>query len=171
MRPNIDKVPSFYKRYIEVIESENIVENLEQGKSDLLAIYENLSEEDADYAYQMDKWTLKQMLMHLIDTERVMAYRALRFARNDKTALAGFDQDDFVDSIDPSDYPLADLIKEYKAVRQATICLFKNMPVANLSKVGTASGYPMDVVTLAFIIPGHERHHLGVIRERYGSIF
>ncbi len=171
MRPDINKVPSFYKRYIEHVESDDIVENLKNGRANLLSVYENFSEEDANYTYQMGKWTLKEILMHLIDTERVMTYRAMRFARQDQTELPGFDQDVFIQNIDASAYRLKDLLEEYKAVRQATIQLFKNMPASLLTQSGVASGYPIDVLTLAFIVPGHEKHHLGVIGERYDGVW
>jgi len=170
MRPDINKVPNFYQRYVELIENENIVKDLETGRSDLLSLYESISEQSANYAYAPDKWTIKEILMHLIDTERVMSYRAMRFARKDETALPGFDQDVFVNNTNPDLYQLQDLVAEYKAVRQSTILLFKNMPEANLSHSGTASGHPITVLTLAFIIAGHEKHHLAVIRERYGVV-
>lgn len=170
MRPAINKVPSFYQRYVESVENENIVENLEAGRLDLLSLYESISEQSANYAYAPDKWTIKQILMHLIDTERVMSYRAMRFARKDETALPSFDQDVFVNNTNPDLYKIEDLVAEYKAVRQSTILLFKNMPEANLLYSGTASGHTISVLTLAFIIAGHEKHHLAVIRERYGVV-
>lgn len=127
----------------------------------------HLSDEQARYAYAPGKWTIKEMLVHIIDTERIFAYRALRFARNDKTDLPGFEQDDYVPASEANDRPLAAILQEYTTVRAATLSLFHSFSAAQLERTGTANGGPSSVRALLFIIPGHELHHLRIFRERY----
>ncbi|TGE24148.1 DinB family protein [Hymenobacter aquaticus] len=126
-----------------------------------------LSEEQAHFAYAPGKWSIKEMLVHIIDTERIFAYRALRFARNDKTDLPGFEQDDYVPESGANDRTLSDILAEYDTVRAATLSLFRSFSATQLDRTGSANGGPGSVRALLFIIPGHELHHLSILRERY----
>ncbi|UOQ71168.1 DinB family protein [Hymenobacter cellulosilyticus] len=126
-----------------------------------------LSDEQARFAYAPGKWSIKEMLVHVIDTERIFAYRALRMSRNDKTDLPGYEQDDYVPASEANERPLSDILAEYATVRAATLSLFRSFSETQLARTGTANGGPASVRALLFIIPGHELHHLRILRERY----
>ncbi|WP_071885942.1 alpha/beta hydrolase-fold protein [Hymenobacter sedentarius] len=131
------------------------------------AIFENLSEAQAEKAYADGKWTLKEMLQHQIDTERIFAYRAMRFARGDSQDLPGFDQDGYVAQSGANARTVASLLAEYDATRASTQALFDSFTDEQLDRRGTANGGPATVRALLYIVPGHELHHLNIIRERY----
>ena len=131
------------------------------------AVFANLTEAQAEKAYAPGKWTLKEMLLHQIDSERVFAYRAMRFARADSQDLPGFDQDTYVDHSAANARSLASLLAEYDATRAATLALFESFTEEQLDRRGSANGGPATVRALLFIVPGHEQHHLNIIRERY----
>ncbi|WP_460501911.1 DinB family protein, partial [Hymenobacter agri] len=131
------------------------------------AVFAGLSEAQAEKPYADGKWSLKEMLLHQIDSERIFAYRALRFARGDDQDLRGFEQDDYVANSNANARAIASLLAEYDAVRAATLALFEHFGEEELSRRGTANGGPATVRALLYIIPGHERHHLNIIRERY----
>ncbi len=133
----------------------------------LHALLDSLSETQAEQAYAPGKWTLKEMLQHQIDTERIFAYRAMRFARGDGQDLPGFDQDAYVAAGGANARPLASLLAEYDATRAGTLALFDSFTEEQLDRRGTANGGPATVRALLFIVPGHELHHLHLIRERY----
>lgn len=161
---------SFYGGYIDLVKSDvTVVEALNQSFSLVLEYFENLSEENANFRYAQDKWSLKEMLLHCIDTERIMVYRALRFSRNDTTELPGFDQDIYVLESEASKKNIAQLIEEYKSVRNATLSLFKGFSTEQLKRSGIANGKRMSVRALGFVISGHELHHLNICKERYIS--
>lgn len=157
----------FYHTYIQALGEVSLMEELENGKSILLSLMDNISEDKLSFAYGAGKWTLAEVLLHIVDTERIFQYRALRFARNDTTNLPGFDQDAFVPYSNASGRTIKDLAEEYEAVRDATLTLFKSFDDEALKRKGVASGSPMSVRALGFIISGHQAHHLRIIRERY----
>lgn len=142
-------------------------EALRAQPQDIHAIFTGLSEAQAEKSYAEGKWSLKEMLLHQIDSERIFAYRALRFARADGQDLRGFEQDDYVSHSQANARSIASLLVEYDAVRAATIALFDTFGEEELGRRGTANGGPATVRALLYIIPGHERHHLNIIRERY----
>ena len=119
------------------------------------------------YRYAENKWTIKEILVHIMDDERIYAYRALRIARNDKTPLPGFEQDDYVPFSKANQRSLASILREYKTVRQATVSLFTSFNMEDLLRIGTANDHPVSVRALAWHIAGHELHHLNIIKERY----
>jgi uncharacterized damage-inducible protein DinB len=131
------------------------------------AIFDNLTEAQAEISYAEGKWTLKETLQHQIDTERIFAYRAMRFSRGDSQDLPGFDQDDYVVQSGANARTLASLLAEYDATRAATLALFDSFKEAQFDRRGTANGGPTTVRALLFIVPGHELHHLNILRERY----
>ena len=120
-----------------------------------------------DYRYAEGKWTIKDILQHLVDAERVFAYRALCFARNDKTELPGFEEDDYVIEANANKRSIQDLLTELLIVRQSSLALFKSFNDEQLMRIGTASNNPMSVRALGFIIIGHQNHHQRVFEERY----
>ena len=131
------------------------------------ALFAGLTDAQAETTYAPGKWTLKEVLVHLMDTERIFAYRALRFARGDEQELRGFDQDGYVAHSGANARPLAGLLAEYAATRAATLALFDGFTEEQLVRRGTANGGPATVRALLFLAPGHEQHHLNIIRERY----
>lgn len=126
-----------------------------------------MPEEMGDFAYAEGKWTVKQMLIHIIDTERVFAYRTLSFMRGDKAALPGFNQDHWMEQADVSQRAIKDLLKEWKAVRENTLFLLKQCSEEQSKFMGTASGWPVSVRAYFFVIIGHQNHHMKVFREKY----
>ena len=145
-------------------------EALRTQPQEIHAVFASLTEAQAEKAYAPDKWNLKEMLLHQIDSERVFAYRAMRFARADSQDLPGFDQDTYVNNSGATARSLTSLLAEYDATRAATLALFESFTDEQLDRRGSANGGPATVRALLFIVPGHERHHLNIIRERYQPI-
>jgi len=127
----------------------------------------SLPESKLMYRYAVGKWTIKETLVHITDTERIFAYRALRFARNDTTALPGYEQNDYVPYSRANERSLTDIFQEYGAVREATLSLFESFNEEDLLRKGIANGNPASVRALAYQIAGHEMHHMKIIKERY----
>ncbi|MGY3090199.1 enterochelin esterase-like enzyme [Hymenobacter sp. UYAg731] len=142
-------------------------EVLRSQPAEIHAVFTGLSEEQAEKTYAPGKWNLKEMLLHQIDSERVFTYRAMRFARNDGQNLPGFEQDDYVAHSGANTRSIASLLAEYDATRAATVALFDTFTAEQLGRRGMANGGPATVRALLYIVPGHERHHLNIIRERY----
>ncbi|WP_092467980.1 DinB family protein [Winogradskyella thalassocola] len=164
----ISEYNPYYKPYIEATNKDlGIVEGLKQNLDDMVSFYSNIPQGKHSYAYAEGKWTIKDILLHTIDTERVFAYRALRISRQDKTPLAGFEQDDYVVHANAEKRTMDSLLEEYRAVRQATITLFSSFDTDTLLFIGEASGFPVSVRAIGYIIMGHENHHLEIINERY----
>lgn len=159
----------FFKPYINILDKniEGIVDNLEDSLSKALALLEGISKEKQLYRYGDGKWTIKELIQHLIDTERVFAYRTLVFVRNDTTELPGFDENQYVLHSNANLRPYQDLLVEFKSVRRSTILLFKSLKYSDLEKKRIASGNFMSVKALGYIISGHLLHHLKIIEERY----
>ena len=167
-RPIDDDFMPYAAGYISQIPADvNPLDALRQQPAEIHAIFGGLSEEQAEKGYAPGKWSLKEMLLHQIDTERVFAYRAMRFARGDSQDLPGFEQDDYVKYSGANLRAIASLLAEYDATRAATLALFSSFTEEQLNRRGTANGGPATVRALLFILPGHERHHLNIIRERY----
>ena len=157
----------YYQSYIDLSLKGPIVENLESNMKRVMAFYKSIPREKLDYAYAHGKWTPKDIILHLTDAERVFAYRALRVARADATELSGFEQDDYVVSAMAGQRSLESLLNEYKAVRSASIELFRSFPQETLALRGLASGSVISVRAIGYILTGHENHHVKVIGERY----
>ncbi len=158
----------YYTPFIEKNPSDrSLIDSLIESKNDTEQFFNNIPEDKLAHRYAEGKWTPKEVLMHIIDTERIFSYRALRFARKDKIDLLGFDQNEFVSYSDAAERSLKSLIEEYIAVRNASIILYKNFTTAMLKEIGIGSGSPMSVRALGFITVGHEMHHIALIKERY----
>ena len=159
---------SFYANYInQVSEEHSLVEELEISVHRLVKFVQDIPLDKFDYRYAEGKWTIKDILLHLIDAERIFAYRALRFARNDKTPLASFDENNYVDEAHANKRTIQDLLSEMLVVRQATLSLFKSFSEEQLLRKGIASNNLMSVRALGFTIIGHQNHHQRIFLERY----
>lgn len=165
--PEADEFDEYYGMYISLVEDDGIISALQNQIKQTTDLLSTIPEEKGTYAYAEEKWSIKELVGHLIDTERVMAYRALRFSRNDLTELEGFDQDPYIENADFNACQLSDLAKEFELIRQANILMFKNLTAKAWDKKGVASGNPVSVRALAYIIAGHELHHIKILKERY----
>lgn len=168
MIPKNEYAP-YYAHYIHLIEKKgkSIIENLESSQLEFNLLLRNIPENKQDFAYAEGKWTVKEVLQHIIDTERVFSYRALCFARNDKTELPGFDHDVFVDHSHANSRNFDDLLSEMNILRQSSIQLFKSFTADDLVRIGMGSGNNMSVRALGYLFSGHQLHHLNVLKERY----
>ena len=158
---------SFYANYITLAMEFNFASGFAMQRDRVVAFFQNLSYEKWDYSYQPAKWTIKDVLLHMVDTERIFAYRALRISRNDKIPLPGFDENEYAVKANASSRTVESLIEEYISVRNATITLFQSFSDKQLLEIGIASGKEISVRAIGYIILGHEKHHLNIIKERY----
>jgi uncharacterized damage-inducible protein DinB len=166
-RPDADEYAPYYHTYISQIQSNNLIEALKNAKGSIVSFLQSIPLDKLDYRYQADKWSIKEIIIHLMDAERIFMYRALRFARNDSTSVSGFDENDYAAESNAADRSLQSLLDEYTAVRHSTIEFFKNIPANITLRSGIANGKQISVRALGFVIAGHELHHMAVIRERY----
>lgn len=166
-RPQSDEHAEYYAKYITKVPDGDLIAQLGAQAAETAKLLKGLSPERGDFSYGPGKWTIKQVVGHMIDAERVFSYRAMRFARNDTTELASFDENSYVDNANFTQRTLGDLVDEFEGVRAATIHFAKNLDADALTRRGTASNYPVSVRALLYIIAGHERHHTMLLRERY----
>ncbi|SDC44944.1 DinB superfamily protein [Paenibacillus sp. UNCCL117] len=166
-RPEQGEYSEYYEIYVKLVPAGDLLDILKQQEQQTLDIYAQLSDEQAEYRYAPGKWSLKEILGHLADNERIMSYRLLRISRGDTSTLAGYDQDPFVQAADFDRVPLALLLDDYRAARASTLTLLRTLDGEKLARKGIANGSVLSVRALACIIAGHETHHLNVIRERY----
>jgi uncharacterized damage-inducible protein DinB len=167
VRPASTEYAPYYVRYISRVPEGSIVETLEKQMNDMLGLLRGIPEERGDHRYAEGKWSIKEVIGHVLDAERIFAYRALRFARGDRTELAGFEQDDYVKTANFDSRTLADLAAEYEHVRRSTISLFRALNEEAWARTGLANENEVSVRALAFVMAGHELHHADVLRELY----
>lgn len=161
-----EHAPEFSK-YVTLVAEGDIIDTLERQIDDSLSLLRSIPSDKANFRYGPDKWSVKELLGHLIDSERIFSYRALSFARNDQTPLPGYEQNDYVREADFDSRDLADMVEEYATVRRATIHLFRPLNETEWLRHGKANENDISVRALAYIIAGHELHHIGVLRSRY----
>jgi uncharacterized damage-inducible protein DinB len=166
-RPGADEYFEYYGRYIALVPDGDVRELLRAQLFETVALLEGVAEARAEKAYGAGKWTLKEVVLHMSDTERVFAYRMLRIARGDTTPLPGFEQDEWVPHSCANARSMSSLVLEFAAVRGATLALMDALPPEAWARTGTASGHAISARALAYIAAGHERHHVAIIRERY----
>ncbi|ALR30977.1 DNA damage-inducible protein DinB [Chryseobacterium sp. IHB B 17019] len=157
----------YVQRYLDNIPSENWLEELKKSGEKTTEIYSKLTEEQSNFAYAEGKWTLKELLLHLSDTERVFQYRILAFARGDQNELPGFDEELYANQSFANERSLESLLEEYKLVRKSSQVLLETMNPSALKNIGTANGNQISVETIGKLIVGHNYHHLNIIEERY----
>lgn len=167
-RPGQNECAPYYQKYIALAEGNSVNEIVNRHAFELQEFYNSLPDNKADYAYSEDKWTIKQVLQHLMDAERVFAYRALRICRKDETPLAAFDENAYVENGFAVQRSLSSLKQEFNAVRAATDMFLLSLNNEQTMRMGTASNNPVSVNALAFIIYGHLLHHENILKERYG---
>lgn len=167
-RPEPDEIPAHYAGYIQRVPELDPVMACASQIEATAALLHGLSDTDALYRYGRGKWSIKEVVGHLADTERIMSYRALRIARGDVTPLPSFDENAYVPVAKFDDRSLADLVGELCTVRAATLALLRTFDAEAWRRRGTASGKPISVRALGYVIPGHERHHVEVLTTRYG---
>jgi hypothetical protein len=168
-RPASDEYDPYYQPYIDEVPGGDLLDVLRAQLNDTAAFLRGIPPEKETYRYAPGKWTVTQVVGHVIDGERVFAYRALGIARGDQTSFPGFDENAYADTGGFDRRTLADIASEYVDVRRATISLFAHLEPGALARRGIANGQPATPRAIAAIIAGHERHHLGVIRARYLS--
>lgn len=166
-RPQAGEYGSDYQRYIDLASEEDVVAALEAQSQETAALLGGLSEEQASQRYAPDKWSIKQLVGHVADGERIFAYRALSIARGETQSLPGFEQDPYVVNSGADERLIADLAGELATVRRANVMMLRALPEEAWRRIGTASDNPISVRAIAFIILGHERHHVRILRERY----
>jgi hypothetical protein len=169
-RPSTNEYPAFYETYVKRVPEHDLLQALEQSAKELEADLSRIPAEKQDHAYAEGKWTVRRMLQHAIDTERVFAYRALCFARGERQALPGFDENAYAERAAVMHRTLTGMKDEFEAVRRANRAMFEGFTEEMLRTVGTADGKPFSVLALGYILIGHWRHHAGILRERYGVL-
>jgi uncharacterized damage-inducible protein DinB len=166
-RPDTTEYAPFYAGYVSHVPEGDILAILEQGAQETASLLKGLSPSQADFRYAPGKWSVKEVLGHMTDAERIFAYRALRFSRGDQTPVPGFEQEGYIQHGNFGARTLSDLIAEFETVRQATLFLFRNLDDDAWQRRGTASGAEVSVRALAYITAGHEIHHREILRTRY----
>ena len=166
-KPSHTEYAPYYKPYIDLVQTRNLIGSLRETNRQSIHFLKQLPPEKQDYRYEKGKWCIKEIVAHLIDAERVFAYRALRFARNDQTELPGYDHNMYIWSSKAILRDFYQMLEEFSLIRQTTIALFRSFDADMLSRQGVANGYPITVNALGFVIAGHEMHHMSIIRQRY----
>ena len=166
-RPDASEYLAYYGRYIDKVPDGDLLQTLRTQLDDTLALVRGLPEARGGHRYAPGKWSIREVLSHVIDAERIFAYRALRIARGDGTPLPGFDENAYAENAEAESRTLADLADELMHVRLGNLAMLRALSPEALARLGTASGGPVSARALAWIIAGHERHHVNLLRERY----
>jgi uncharacterized damage-inducible protein DinB len=166
-RPQAGEYAPYYERYISLIVENDILATLDRQRREMVLLLSGLNEEQGNFRYAPEKWSAKQVLGHVCDTERIFAYRALRIARGDVTPMEGFEQDDYVKNGPFARHVIAEVIEDYIAVRRATISLLRSLEEAAWSRRGIANKNEVTVRAIAYTIAGHEVHHRRILEEKY----
>jgi hypothetical protein len=166
-RPAPGDYAPYAAQYISLVSGDDILEGLHAQLKQTVTLFSGRSERDGNFRYAPQKWTVKEVVGHVADTERIFAYRAMRIARGDQTPLAGFEQDDYVRTAGFGARKLSDLVEEYADVRQASLALFRSLDEEAWPRHGVANNNRVTVLALAYLIAGHELHHRKILEERY----
>ncbi len=166
-KPDENEHDPYYRRYIDLVHSNDILKTLSIQIDGSLALLRSIPSSKSLFRYAPDKWSVNQVVGHIIDSERVFAYRALTFARNDKTSLPGFEQEDWVRGSSFDSFALAELISEFEGVRRSNIYFFQHLTADEWLRQGKANNAGISVRALAYIIAGHELHHIHILKTKY----
>jgi uncharacterized damage-inducible protein DinB len=164
---NLESVPPFYKNYVKQIDETDVIQALRLSGARTQILIHSIPDAKADYRYAEGKWSIRELICHMMDAERIFAYRALRFARQDKTPLHGWEENDYAPHANATGRSLKKLGDEMTRLRSTTVDLFESFTEDMLKKKGTANNTEMSVLTLGFVIAGHEAHHRKILAERY----
>ena len=167
MRPEASEYGAYFANYVALADTDDIIERLKNQCQELVQFYYQLPQDKIDYAYGPDKWTIRELLGHMVDTERVFSYRAVCIVRGEQLELPGFEQDDYATAGRFSERPLVDLVEEFKYLRMANLHLYKSFTAEDMIRTGKASGYPASVRALLYMSAGHVQHHFNIMRDRY----
>ncbi|MDQ1004700.1 putative damage-inducible protein DinB [Neobacillus niacini] len=166
-RPTENEYPDYYQPYIKLVPNGDIVEILQENLLEVTNLFKGLSEEETNLRYATGKWSVKEVLGHIIDTERIMTYRLLRVSRGDQSPLAGFNETDYVEAAQTHNLSMEAILEDFKATRNAAITLIQNTPREAWANKGNANGMEITTRAIAYIIAGHEMHHRKIVEERY----
>ncbi len=166
-RPETPEFDPYYSTYISLVEGNNVLPVLEAHGSEMRSQFSGVPEEKGTFAYAPGKWTVKEVLSHLIDGERIFAYRILRISRGDVTPIEGFEQDGYIENSNANNRPFAELIEEFDLQRRSNLLLLNNLSDEASRRMGTASGLPVSARALTYIMAGHVTHHMRILNERY----
>jgi hypothetical protein len=167
-RPASAEYNPYYQKYVNLVPDGDLIDTLRHQGGETVSLLRGISEDKSTFAYAPGKWSIREMLGHVTDTERVFTYRALSFARADPTPLPSFEENVWASTSNAGQRSLEDHIDDFIAVRAATLALFRGLSPADFARGGVASGNPVTVRALAWITAGHERHHVTILRDRYG---
>jgi len=170
-KPAASESASYYKHYINLNTEPDVIKNLEDQILQIKKSFGSVKGDKQTFRYEKGKWSVKELLGHIMDAERIFGYRALRISRKDKTPLSGFEENHYVKNGDFDARSMSSLLDEFTALRRANIELFKSLDEKKLALKGTANGSPVSVRALAYIISGHTKHHIGILKERYIPAF
>ncbi len=166
--PSQNEYPIYAEMYMKLVKKDgSLIEQLKSSLDKTKTLINNLSNEELDYRYKKNKWSIKEVLVHIIDDERIYGYRALSFARNDKTNLSGFEQEDYNLNSDTSERTIENIMEEYEALRLSTITLFNGLSDKSLKRIGIANGNQASARALGYHILGHDLHHIKAIGNLY----
>ena len=166
-RPEASEYAAYYEKYVSLVPEGEVAETLERQLDETLALLGAVTEERAAHRYEPDKWSIKQVVGHIVDAERIFAYRALAIARGERQSLPGMDQDEYMSFANFDARTLADLVGEFEEMRRANVRMFRAFDADAWARRGVASDNEATVRAIAHIIAGHETHHVRIIRERY----
>jgi hypothetical protein len=167
MRPSIGEYNDYFERYVRLVPEGDIRDILTQSLKNTIDLFSAVTEDQAEYRYAPGKWSLKEVLGHITDNERIMGYRLLRIARGDKTPLSGYDQDALMSGASFDMYTLQSVVDDYAAVRRATLTLLRGLSEEAWSRTAVVSSTESSARAWAYIIAGHELHHMNVLKEKY----
>ena len=165
--PDFNTLPAFYTRYVTLVKDSNFLDALKSSNEMMVKVIQSIPESMGEYRYAPEKWSIEELLCHVMDAERIFAYRALRFARNDKTPLSSFEENDYAPQANAHSRTISELEEEIIRLRQTTIDLFASFSAEMLQRSGPANQVTISVLNLGYIISGHETHHRLVLSERY----
>ncbi|MFC6999809.1 DinB family protein [Rufibacter roseus] len=167
-KPQPGEYNPYYEPYLQLFTNDtDVLDLLQKQQQEVVQLLGRVTEGDADFAYEPGKWSIKELLGHMNDTEKIMAYRALCVARGENQPLPGFDENTYVANSNFKDRTLSSLLEEHAVIRANSVFFFNTLSEETFSRIGNANGSPVSVAALAFIIAGHERHHLNILKERY----
>jgi hypothetical protein len=163
----VNEYSEFVATYIKALDDIDLLDELEISLHDFIKFIQNIPMDKFDYRYAEGKWTIKDIIQHIIDAERIFGYRALRISRNDKTPLPGFEENDYVENTNANGRSIQELLTDFSAVRHSNLLLFKSFSEEQLTRLGIASNHTISVRALGFLMIGHLKHHQRVFKERY----